>query len=86
MLISSPKWDHLPLNFARLLRYDATKLAPTCAFLAKCMGKSPKSSHQFSTPTGLEPLGGQIVVKMGIDMPFHYTEGTIFGIFDILSF
>ena len=43
LVIYFPKWAHLSLNFARLLKYDATKLATTRAFSAICIGKSPKN-------------------------------------------
>ena len=47
--IQFSEWAHFYLNSQRLPRYDATKLAPTHAFLGICIGKSPKSPKIFSS-------------------------------------
>ena len=47
LLIWFSEWAHFLLNLARLLRYDATKSAPTRAFMQICMEKSQKIGINF---------------------------------------
>ena len=52
LVFSFPKWAHLSPNSQRFPRYDATKLGPTRAILAICIGKMGEIGKKNSTATG----------------------------------